>query len=118
LKMKKKKLEVTVPKAEAEATEFDEELDEEIDELFQDQEPSPEEKIPGAKSAAEIPPQPEAVSDVEMPSPKEKAVPEEAGVDMTSPQVPEENFEAAEFVAPPQKPKSLLYRRPFPPLSR
>jgi len=114
LKMKKKKLEVTVPKAEAEATEFDEELDEEIDELFQDQEPSPEEKIPGAKSAAEIPPQPEAVSDVEMPSPKEKAVPEEAGVDMTSPPVPEENFEAAEFVAPPQKAEEPAVSETFP----
>lgn len=104
------KLEETVPEEEADATE----LDEEIEELFQDQEPFSEEKIPGAKSAAEIPPQPEAVSDVEMPAPKEKTVPEVAGVDMTPSPVPEENFEAAEFVAPPQKAEEPAVSETFP----
>ncbi|MEN6499365.1 MAG: hypothetical protein ABFC65_02380, partial [Rectinema sp.] len=104
------KLEETVPEEEAEATE----LDEEIEELFQDQEPFSEEKIPGAKSAAEIPPQPEAVSDVEMPAPKEKTVPEEAGADMTPFPVSEENFEAAEFVAPPQKAEEPAVSETFP----
>jgi len=91
------------------------ELDEEMEEILQDQELPPEEKPPVAASEAEMPPQPEPAIDVEVLARTQKVEEEEPGAQPTSPSsVPEEDFEEAQFVAPPEKPEQISEPTTFP----
>ncbi len=105
-------IEEGVPEAEGvEATE----LDEEMEEILQDQELPSEEKPPVATSEAEMPPQPEPAIDVEVLARTQKVEEEEPGAQPTSPSsVPEEDFEEAQFVAPPEKPEQISEPTTFP----
>lgn len=91
------------------------ELDEEMEEILQDQELPSEEKPPVATSEAEMPPQPEPAIDVEVLARTQKVEEEEPGAQPTSPSsVPEEDFEEAQFVAPPEKPEQISEPTTFP----
>jgi hypothetical protein len=90
------------------------ELDEEMEEILQDQELPPEEKPPVAASEAEMPPQPEPAIKVEVLAHTQKVVKEEPGEQPISPPIPEEDFEEAQFVAPPEKPEQISEPTTFP----
>jgi hypothetical protein len=90
------------------------ELDEEMEEILQDQEVPFEEKPPVTASATETPPQPEPALDVEMLAHTQKVVQEEPGAQPPSQSVPEEDFEKAQFVAPPEKPEQISEPTTFP----